>query len=144
MHHRDFNGDHAERVTVRRCLRDRAMSDNAIAARAIDDIDGLTQVLFEVRAEETRNSVGSSARAPWHDQRDRALGIGRDRGSNSQCNGERGNRAQPALHGFLLASRCATLGATLIRATSGGDRRDVSSAASTGQAARPPARRPRT
>src|SRR5437764_15386719 len=109
------------------------MTDNAVAARSIDNIDGLTQFLFEVRAEDPRDSVGSSARAPGHDQCNRALGIGRERRSDNQCNGERGDRAQPAFHGFLLANKCAALNATLMQAASGGDGRDVSSATSTGQ-----------
>src|SRR5207237_5435655 len=40
MQHGDFDGDHADRVTVRRRLRDRAMADDAVTARSIDDIDG--------------------------------------------------------------------------------------------------------
>jgi hypothetical protein len=41
MHHRDLDGDEADRVAVGRGLRDRAVADDAVAAGAVDDVDRL-------------------------------------------------------------------------------------------------------
>ena len=95
VHHRDLDGDEADRVAVRRGLRDRAVADDAIAAGAVDDVDRLAEILLQIRAEEARDGVGAAARAPRHDQRDRTIRI---RGAR-RCRRTRRRRARRARAG---------------------------------------------
>ena len=43
MHHRDFYGNHANRVTVSRCRSDGGVAHHAVAASAVNNVDRLTQ-----------------------------------------------------------------------------------------------------
>jgi len=76
MHHGDFHRDHAQRVAVGRRGGDGRMADHARAARAVDHVERLAEVLLEDRRDDARGGVGAAARAPGADQRDRAVGEG--------------------------------------------------------------------
>ena len=94
VHHRDLDGDEADRVAVRRRLRDRAVADDAVAAGAVDDVDGLAEILLEIRGEEARDGIGAAAGAPRNDHRDRTVGICGERARGErreQCGSEQAN-----------------------------------------------------
>ena len=80
MHHPDLDGDHADRVAVGCCRRDRRMADDAAAAGPVHDIDRNAQLLLHQAADDPRRRIGAAAGRPRHDHGDRPLRIGRRRG----------------------------------------------------------------
>ena len=74
VHHRDFDGDDAERVAVGRSGGDRRMADDARAAGAVDDVEGLLELLLQHRRDDARRGVRAAARAPRADDGDGAVG----------------------------------------------------------------------
>ena len=63
MHHADLDGDDADRVTVGSALRNRAVTDDAAAADAVDHVDRLADLLFEQRPDDARGGVGAAPAA---------------------------------------------------------------------------------
>ena len=51
------------------------MAHHAAAARAIDHIHGLAELLLDLTGSDARDGVGAAARPPGDDQRDRARRI---------------------------------------------------------------------
>ena len=101
VHHPDFDGDEADRIAVGRRRGDRRVADDAAAARAIDDVDGLADLLFEQRADDPRRCVGAAAGGPRHDEGDRAFRIRRlgDDGERERAQGDgTGERAREFEH----------------------------------------------
>src|SRR5262245_42000005 len=86
VHHRDFDGDDAERVAIGRRRGDRRMTNDARAAGAVDDIEGLLLLLLEHRRDDARGRIRSAAGSPWANDGDRparpSLGA---RGPEAQC-----------------------------------------------------------
>src|SRR4030095_9842735 len=72
VHHRDFNRDYAERVSVGRRGCDRRMTHHTGAAGAVDDIEGLFELFLEHRRNNASRRVRAPAGAPWANDGDRA------------------------------------------------------------------------
>ena len=85
VHHRDLDRDDAERVAVGGRGGDRRMADDARAAGAVDDVEGLLQLLLQHRRDDARGRVGAAAGAPGADDGDGAVrpGLGARRSQPS-------------------------------------------------------------
>jgi len=75
VHHRDLDGDDADRVAVRRRRCDRLVPDHAAPAGAIDHVDRLPEIPLDRACEHARDRVGAPTGSPRHDQRDRTVRI---------------------------------------------------------------------
>ena len=69
VHHGDFHRDHADGVAIGRRRRDGGMADDARAAGAVHDVEGLAEILLEDGRDDARRRIRAAARAPGADQR---------------------------------------------------------------------------
>ena len=76
MHHRDFHGQHADRVAIRRRGSDLGVANDAGSAGAVDDVEWLAELLFQERRDDACGCVRSATHTPGHDQSHRARRIG--------------------------------------------------------------------
>ena len=98
MHHADLYRGQPDGVAIgRRCGNGR-MTHHPTAARAVDHVDGLTQVFFHEAGNDAGHRIGATTCAPRHDHGDGANGIvlcGSRHGScqQSQTSNSAGNQS---------------------------------------------------
>ena len=95
VHQGDLQRDEAERVTVRRCSRDRLVADHARSAGAVHDVHRLLEIALHDVGDLARDRVGAAAGGPRHDQRDGSLRESRLRVAGAEqaygCKRSKGN-----------------------------------------------------
>ena len=89
VHHRDLDRDDAERVAVGRRGGDGRVADHARAAGAVDDVEGLLELLLEHGRDDARRRIGAAAGAPRTDHGDRTVrpGLGARRPQSERRGG---------------------------------------------------------